>query len=388
VYAAFSQALKWIDQLLVGLDQLSPGYLTPLDRGALFSWRSLIFRRMGRYEEALAQVQRAEELLKQATKMPGLGDSLEEALSDAVFDRLDCLDKLHRWEEVGRLMQELGADNLRRPLTALCTAETLLGQGEHEPAVGVFVLVTEELCRGTGFSYWRWRMKGITLWGMQMLAAWEKLARKMLPEGENRATILARIEEMRGMEDAMKQKLLEDRRAQAIREVREQVTGKPAAEEENILEELRGKPAVEGEGSVEAADETPGDRKPSKAARKKRKKRQKKAAQAQQDASSSQQEAEAELEEGMAGLGVSQEDDKSVGEAEAGPEETQAVAVTEQEECAICLNELGGEVGGEQEVLACGHVLHASCLGSWVSKCESLCIDTTCPVCREPVASR
>jgi hypothetical protein len=208
---------------------------------------------------------------------------------------------------------------------------------------------------------------------------------QLLPEGEKRTTILAKIEEMRGMEETMKQKLLEDRRVQAIREVREQVTGKPADKDEDVLE-LAGEAAVEGEGSADATDETPGDRKPSKAARKKRKKRQKKAGQAQDDSSNSQQ--EAGLEQGMASLGVTEEDDNALEEAEAEAGEKETAEVAEKEECAICLNELGGEEARDDEGLPCGHVLHASCLGTWVSKCVSLGIDTTCPVCRGPLKAR
>jgi hypothetical protein len=216
-----------------------------------------------------------------------------------------------------------------------------------------------------------------------------------MPEGEKRRAILARVEEMKGVEETMKQKLLEDRRAQAITEVREQVTGKPAAEEEGILEKemlepVTGKAAADdiSQATDEAtgeADETPGDRKPSKAARKKRKKRQKKAAQAQQGSTQQEAEAElqAELEESMASLDVTQEDEVSEGEGQAGAREKRPGIVAEREECAICLTELGAE-GEDDEGLACGHVMHAACMRLWASKCASLCLEGTCPVCRSP----
>jgi hypothetical protein len=319
--------------------------------------------------------------LRQAKQDKVDRSDLNDTKIEMAMDCVDCLDALGQSSAPGvaAYLQEMKAVGMCKPLDNLRHVRSLVDKGQQDEARGELEDFSEKMVSERGLLYCRWRIKGITLWGMEMLHKWEGLVMQLSPEGEKKATILARIGAMRGMEETMKQKLLEDRRAQAMVEVREQVTGKPAAEEEDVLE-LAGEAAVEGEGSVEATDETPGDRKPSKAARKKRKKRQKKAAQAQDD--SNVQEAEAGLEQGMAGLDVTQED----GDAFAGAK--QVGMASEKEECAICLNELGGEEARDDEGLPCGHVLHASCLGRWVSKCESLSIDTTCPVCRGPLKAR
>jgi hypothetical protein len=368
------QAGKWIDQFL-RLEQHCPGHLNPVHQTLLLMRRALLSRRRGRDQEALSHYEEAERILGQAKRdTPGMKE-LDETLIEVSMDKIDCLQTLRQDGAIVRAyLQRMRGLGLYRPLDDLQQVKSLADNEQEGEARAKLEDFSGKICRGVGHHYWRWRMKGITLWGMEMLQKWEGLVMQLLPEGEKRTAILAKIEEMRGMEETMKQKLLEDRRAQAMVEVREQVTGKPAAKEENIL-------AITDEATGEA-DETPGDRKPSKAARKKRKKRQKKAAQAQDD--STQQDPEAVLEQGMAGLDVTQEDEASEGEGQAGGGEKQA-DMGEKEECAICLNELGGEVWGAQAVLACGHVLHAACLKCWSSKCVSLGIDTTCPVCRGPV---
>jgi hypothetical protein len=123
---------------------------------------------------------------------------------------------------------------------------------------------------------------------------------------------------------------------------------------------------VTGKGPAEA----------SKAGRKKRKKRKKKSMAQAREGEEQEEEEEEELEQQMEGLDLNHN-----GESEDKADDEVQQEAAARDECVICLNELN-EQGEEEEELACGHVLHASCLRCWSSKCTSLRIEVTCPVCR------
>jgi tetratricopeptide (TPR) repeat protein len=61
--------------------------------------------------------------------------------------------------------------------------------------------------------------------------------------------------------------------------------------------------------------------------------------------------------------------------AEAGGEEA-------EEECAICLFELG-EGDGAETLSTCGHTFHWTCLGQWRDTCQSKELPLNCPYCRQ-----
>jgi hypothetical protein len=56
----------------------------------------------------------------------------------------------------------------------------------------------------------------------------------------------------------------------------------------------------------------------------------------------------------------------------------------EEEECAVCLNDLT-ECDGPGPAILCGHVFHGHCLQDWVDKCKSKGYHLTCPICRQPL---
>ena len=57
------------------------------------------------------------------------------------------------------------------------------------------------------------------------------------------------------------------------------------------------------------------------------------------------------------------------------PVEETNVKTTDDEECAICLEE---ETDPEMTKLACGHMFHSDCISDWLE------FNTTCPLCRLP----
>ena len=52
------------------------------------------------------------------------------------------------------------------------------------------------------------------------------------------------------------------------------------------------------------------------------------------------------------------------------------------DDCPMCLCELDGEEGEEEEVVGCRHRFHSACLDAWASKCEEKKLPATCPTCR------
>ncbi|CAE7514633.1 Rnf167 [Symbiodinium sp. CCMP2592] len=51
-----------------------------------------------------------------------------------------------------------------------------------------------------------------------------------------------------------------------------------------------------------------------------------------------------------------------------------------EDDCAICLGEL--KSGEQVTELACGHVYHRKCIGTWLTKCSKCC-----PLCMQPAQS-
>jgi hypothetical protein len=328
----------------------------------------VLLSRRRRHEEALRVTVQADEVMRQSRKARGEEEkkAADIMAREILLDRVDYLEALGRLVEARKVERKLGLEASRRPAAVVAKAEVRLGQGRLDAAEGLLGVLINEMTTGE-YLGWRWRVKGELVWAESLLPRIVALVRGIMAKGEGRTKALEMLQERGEEEEGRRAKAKEDMRVLAMEEVREEVAGKAQAKKG----EGAGQPASSGEGGPS-----------SKAARKKRKKRQKKAAQAQDD--SNVQGPEVGLEEGMASLDVTQEDEVSEGEGQAGGGGKQA-DMAEKEECAICLTELEGEGGEDEEGLVCGHVMHAACLRCWSSKCTSLGIDTTCPVCRGPV---
>lgn len=51
--------------------------------------------------------------------------------------------------------------------------------------------------------------------------------------------------------------------------------------------------------------------------------------------------------------------------------------------CTVCIESLGlGDQGSEQQEVPCGHVYHATCIASWLSRHNS------CPLCRCKISTQ
>ena len=57
----------------------------------------------------------------------------------------------------------------------------------------------------------------------------------------------------------------------------------------------------------------------------------------------------------------------------------------EQDECAVCLLELG-EVDGQETLGACGHVFHWGCIAEWQETGQRKSPALVCPYCRQAMS--
>lgn len=68
-------------------------------------------------------------------------------------------------------------------------------------------------------------------------------------------------------------------------------------------------------------------------------------------------------------------------------EEEEDAEEEEEDECSVCLNAIDSNDADNPAgpPLVCRHRYHAFCLHSWVERCASKCIESTCPYCRSPL---
>jgi hypothetical protein len=155
---------------LLRLEQLYPGRLKFKEQGDLYALRALLYRRRGQHLEALGYLAQTERLLQQGAVSGQLQfEDLAQAKLQLLADRSDCLEALNGTLDRAEVRQGLTPPMVGKSIDILAVCQGLADKGHEDRALKSLEMLSEELVTQSGYAYWRWRLCGVTVWGMVMI---------------------------------------------------------------------------------------------------------------------------------------------------------------------------------------------------------------------------